>query len=272
MESGKFKQTLAQFADAISGNDFQDSNVFRAAEVYLSSLGMSAAIPRAAKWFIDRNTVADDSARKGGDWCYQFNHSAANELYELVPRFVVLYGENRHCSLVGNSSACWSFGTLALLPQPSNDQLQQTILQQLFDDVVGLSEYESQPSYVCFRSKDLAPDDTLLTVRFEHEFPDTRLGHCMMRLEVDDNDAVNYWPCLDDDDEFNAFNSDLLTEKCEQIGLKHVGSLQLATFLSVLANANSREMKSWGGEQAEFFFDEGNLPYILNKLDSSNSE
>lgn len=87
----------------------------------------------------------------------------------------------------------------------------------------------------------------------------------MMRLVIDDDDVVTYWPALEDR-EFNFVDEELLAETCERLELRHVRPLQLATFLTVLAAANADHTESWGGRDGVFFFEEGNIPFVLNRL------
>lgn len=238
----------------------------RAVETSLSSLAASNALPLAARWFLKAQTARGVPDAGDDFWASRITPKAAAELRKLVPRFVVLFAESRRCNLVGNSGAEWGYAALSLMPVPPDDALQPRLIGQLFAQVAAAkAAHDLRPDQLCAQALRRVPHRATLTVCYEHEHPDWRLGHLMMRLQIDDEDAVSYWPALDDT-QFNYANLDTLSEACSRLALRHVLPLQLATFLTVLANATADHTESWGGEHGVNFFREGNLPFVLRQL------
>ncbi|MBM83631.1 MAG: hypothetical protein CMJ78_23990 [Planctomycetaceae bacterium] len=243
------------------------SALVRALEVSLSTLSAREALPHAAEWYFENFVVEGTPDADSDYWASRITRAAAEELRALVPRFVVLFSELRSCNLVGNSGADWGYASLALMPDPVDVTFQDDVLRGLYETVRDSeNEYHMRPDQICFYTFRRLPEDAVLQVRYEHESPDWRLGHQMMRIEIGSDDVVNYWPELGDDEEFNCVECELLADIASEIGLEHTLPMQLATFLAVLANAHSDQTPSWGGERGAGYFDEGNIPYVLGKL------
>jgi hypothetical protein len=239
----------------------------RALEASLNLLNARVSLPHAATWFLE-NWTADEKPASEDVWASRVGPEAAAELRELVPRFVVLYGESQRCSLVGNSGAAWAYSALALLPAPPDETLQDRLLIELFEDVASRnSACEFQSDQICSRAYRCAPPDALLRIHYEYEDPDFRMGHSMMRLEIDLDDVVSFWPALDDA-EYNFVDRETLSEICDRLGLRRVLPLQLAAFLTVAAAATADHTESWGGEQGASFFHDGNIPYLMKRLEA----
>lgn len=266
MEQRDPKELLHRLSDLITTTKESDvGGMLRAFDASLNFLSSRVALTKAADWFLKNRTVDGPPDPNDDFWASRVSPDAAKELEQLIPRIVVLSAEHRHCSLMGNSAAMWAYSTFVILPEPADESLQSQLLDQLFEEVLSRKRaFDFRPEQICFQAYHRAPEKSL-AVRFEHEFPDVRLGHCMMRLEMDSQEAVLYWPQIDDE-EYNFVDLEFLTETCESLGLQHVLPMQLAAFLSVIGYATVDHTDAWGGKDGLFFFEEGNLPFVLRHL------
>lgn len=258
---------LRKLSAAVASNSAaKASSQLRAMDACLSVLNARLAMPNAVKWFLrDRLVEGRKPDKEDPFWWSHVTPEAARELRRLARRVVVLFNENRYCSLVGNSAAAWTYSALAVLPRPASDSLQASLLERLCDQVARVkNSHALEGDSLCYKALDLAPPETELQVRFTYENPDTRLGHSMMCLEVGNDQVVQYWPSLDE--EFNEVEEEVLAEACEKLKLQHTLPMQLATFFAVVAAAKSDGTENWGGFHGVWHFDEGNLPFVLNEF------
>jgi hypothetical protein len=245
--------------------------ILRALDVCVSTLNARIALPRAAHWFLH---VAKPSPREE-DPPPPLTAAAIAELEALVPRFVVLFSEQRHGSLCGNTGAEWAHAALELLPEPPDEARLARDLELLIAEVIATkSTYQRQSSDLCSDAfyRNSHSRSALLHLRFTYECPNSIEGHSYTLLEVQNvcnYEVFHYWPALDGED-YNLFDASGVKEICDRLGLHHVGPIEFASFLMTLACATADEAESWayggdswGGQKGKQH--EDSLRYMLKK-------
>lgn len=262
LETGRIVGLLTEMASAAE----EPGALLRALDATLATLDAWTALPRAADWFCEHAVSSGEPDPAEPFWMAHVSSAGAAELRALTPRVAVRYREARRCALVGNSGAAWAFCSLVILDEPVRPALRARLLENLFRQVAAEEPgAELEPSWLC-QHIDRAPlDGAVLRVRYQLEDPDHRLGHSMMALRIESEEAIEYWPGLDAP--FNNFDRDgLLSAACQRLGLRRVLPFQLAAFLSVLAHATMDGSDGYGAERGLVPFQEGNIPYLLARF------